>query len=63
MPTLVSGGVKFLLAFPFTYHFANGLRHLVWDLGKGFTKPVLTKTEAATWIVSVLSSLFLAFGL
>jgi succinate dehydrogenase (ubiquinone) cytochrome b560 subunit len=27
---------KFILAFPFIFHFANGIRHLVWDMGKGF---------------------------
>jgi len=27
---------KFILAFPFMFHFANGIRHLAWDLGKGF---------------------------
>ncbi|KAF4526043.1 hypothetical protein B566_EDAN000837 [Ephemera danica] len=26
---------KFLIAFPFTYHLCNGVRHLMWDLGKG----------------------------
>lgn len=25
---------KFILAFPFSYHFCNGIRHLIWDLGK-----------------------------
>ena len=29
-------GVKFILAFPFFFHFANGIRHLAWDLGAGF---------------------------
>ncbi|NIW23195.1 MAG: succinate dehydrogenase, cytochrome b556 subunit, partial [Gammaproteobacteria bacterium] len=25
-------------AFCFFYHFANGIRHLIWDLGRGFEK-------------------------
>lgn len=25
---------KLILAFPFTFHFFNGIRHLVWDLGQ-----------------------------
>lgn len=24
---------KFCVAFPFSYHFLNGIRHLVWDVG------------------------------
>ncbi|KAF2879175.1 hypothetical protein ILUMI_26993 [Ignelater luminosus] len=24
---------KFIIAFPFCYHFCNGIRHLLWDLG------------------------------
>lgn len=26
---------KFVLAYPFTYHLTNGIRHLFWDTGKG----------------------------
>ncbi|XP_023022095.1 succinate dehydrogenase cytochrome b560 subunit, mitochondrial [Leptinotarsa decemlineata] len=26
--------LKFLLAFPLTYHFWNGIRHLLWDTGR-----------------------------
>ncbi|XP_018560965.1 succinate dehydrogenase cytochrome b560 subunit, mitochondrial [Anoplophora glabripennis] len=29
--------LKFLLAFPLTYHFWNGIRHLLWDTGKFLT--------------------------
>lgn len=29
---LISFG-KFSLAFPMAYHFWNGIRHLIWDLG------------------------------
>ncbi|XP_055703769.1 succinate dehydrogenase cytochrome b560 subunit, mitochondrial-like isoform X1 [Phlebotomus papatasi] len=31
-PTLMAA--KFILAYPFTYHLANGMRHLLWDTGK-----------------------------
>ncbi|KAH1022614.1 hypothetical protein HUJ04_011992 [Dendroctonus ponderosae] len=29
--------LKFLIAFPLTYHFWNGIRHLIWDTGKFLT--------------------------
>lgn len=40
-------------AFCFYYHFANGLRHLYWDFGKGYD---LATTYKTGWRV-VLSSL------
>ncbi|KAG5890425.1 hypothetical protein JTB14_017644 [Gonioctena quinquepunctata] len=30
----VISAMKFVLAFPLTYHFWNGIRHLLWDTGK-----------------------------
>lgn len=63
MPAAVNGAIKFALGFPFAYHFINGIRHLVFDMGKGFAKPTIVKTEIATWAASVVGGLFLAFGL
>ena len=63
LPFAVKGGVKFALGFPFAFHFINGLRHLAFDLGKGFAKPTIKKAETALWISSILSGLYLAFGL
>jgi len=37
MPDAVKIAGKTLLAFPFTFHFWNGLRHLSWDTGKFLT--------------------------
>jgi succinate dehydrogenase (ubiquinone) cytochrome b560 subunit len=48
---------KFALAWPFMFHFANGLRHLAWDLGKGFENKEVTATG---WTVVGLSTLFAA---
>lgn len=31
-PTLIAA--KFTLAYPFTFHLTNGIRHLFWDTGK-----------------------------
>ncbi|KAL8588753.1 hypothetical protein ACOMHN_042095 [Nucella lapillus] len=35
---------KLILAFPVTYHFLNGIRHLAWDAGKGFGLETLYKS-------------------
>lgn len=32
----------------FYYHLGNGIRHLFWDIGKGYTLPVMTATG---WLV------------
>lgn len=33
--------LKFMVAFPFTYHYFNGIRHLIWDTGSFLSiKPV-----------------------
>jgi len=47
-------GKLVLVAFTWAllYHFCNGIRHLVWDLGKGLDMPTAEKTG---WAVIVLS--------
>ena len=44
-------------SFAFFYHFANGIRHLVWDTGRGFEKQQAT---ASAWFVIVLSVMLTA---
>ena len=39
-------------SFAFFYHFANGVRHLVWDTGRGFEKH---QANASAWLVLLLS--------
>lgn len=34
--------------FAFYYHFGNGIRHLFWDIGKGFALPVMALSG---WLV------------
>lgn len=50
-------GLLFLLAwtFSFFYHLSNGIRHLLWDMGVGYT---LSTVRITGWIV-VLNSIFL----
>ena len=37
-------------SFSFFYHLCNGVRHLVWDVGRGFEKH---QANASSWIVIV----------
>jgi succinate dehydrogenase (ubiquinone) cytochrome b560 subunit len=63
LPFVLKGGIKFFLGFPFAFHFINGIRHLTYDLGKGFAKSTISLTERSILAASVLGGLFLAFGL
>lgn len=51
MECLASIPAKILLigwTIAFYYHFANGIRHLFWDMGKGFS---LSATTKSGWLV------------
>nr|XP_056709171.1 succinate dehydrogenase cytochrome b560 subunit, mitochondrial [Euleptes europaea] len=51
---------KFALAFPLTYHTWNGIRHLAWDLGKGFKIPQVYQSGVLVLVLTVLSSMGIA---
>jgi succinate dehydrogenase / fumarate reductase cytochrome b subunit len=53
-----------LLLVSFCYHLANGVRHLVWDMGKGLERHQARASGRAVVIFTVLASavvLYLAF--
>ncbi|XP_020902666.1 succinate dehydrogenase cytochrome b560 subunit, mitochondrial [Exaiptasia diaphana] len=52
---------KALLAFPVTYHGINGIRHLCWDMGKGFEWSTLIKTGSVVAVSAVASAIALAY--
>lgn len=43
----------FLWLLSFVFHALNGIRHLVWDVGYGFEKPV---ARASGWAVCILTA-------
>ncbi|CAC9894236.1 unnamed protein product [Aureobasidium pullulans] len=51
---------KLVASFPFTYHSFNGLRHLMWDMGKGITNKQVQVTGWSVVGLSVFTSLVLA---
>ncbi|TFB04246.1 Succinate dehydrogenase cytochrome B [Trichoderma ghanense] len=63
LPFAVKGAIKFGLAFPFTFHFINGIKHLIYDLGVGFAKKDILLGEKLLWISSFIGGGYLAFGL
>jgi len=41
----------------FFFHFANGVRHLFWDIGTGYTLPVMHKSGVAVVVFTIAASL------
>ncbi|KAI9884115.1 MAG: hypothetical protein M1823_004086 [Watsoniomyces obsoletus] len=60
LPLLAKVVVKLGLAFPFTYHSLNGVRHLMWDLGLQMRNAQVAKTGWAVVGLSVVLSMVLA---
>ncbi|RZC40806.1 succinate dehydrogenase cytochrome b560 subunit, mitochondrial, partial [Asbolus verrucosus] len=60
----VGGGAlfvgKFILAFPFCYHFWNGIRHLMWDLGRFLTMKEVYATGYVMLALTVASTIALS---
>jgi succinate dehydrogenase / fumarate reductase cytochrome b subunit len=52
MSTLVGRLLLIGWSFAFFYHFANGVRHFVWDTGRGFE---MHQANASAWFVLTLS--------
>ncbi|MBY8976214.1 succinate dehydrogenase, cytochrome b556 subunit [Rhodobacteraceae bacterium NNCM2] len=46
-------------AWALCYHFANGIRHLIWDVGLGFDLDLVTKSGIAAAGASVLLTLLI----
>ncbi|XP_039550992.1 succinate dehydrogenase cytochrome b560 subunit, mitochondrial [Pimephales promelas] len=51
---------KFALAFPVAFHTFNGVRHLIWDVGKGFKLPEVYRSGYVVIALTVLASIGLA---
>jgi succinate dehydrogenase / fumarate reductase cytochrome b subunit len=42
-------------SFAFFFHLANGVRHLIWDMGYGFDKQ---QAQTSSWVVIVFALVF-----
>ena len=58
-------GILILLAclFALIYHLFNGIRHMVWDLGKGFDLPTIYASGLFVAIMAVLTTATIAWVL
>lgn len=57
LPLAVKGGLKFLIAWPFAFHSWNGVRHLIFDVGKGFSKKSIFYTGWGFWGLGLATAL------
>ncbi|KAL8711442.1 MAG: hypothetical protein Q9220_004100 [cf. Caloplaca sp. 1 TL-2023] len=60
LPMVVKGGLKFLVAVPFTFHSFNGVRHLMWDSGREFANKSVVRSGWVVVGLTVVSSTGLA---
>lgn len=65
LPPFVQDSIRFIMAFPFTFHFFNGLKQLTYDVNTGavYSKSTIKKADYYLWAVTVLVSSWVAFGL
>ncbi|KAI1360878.1 succinate dehydrogenase cytochrome b subunit [Xylaria arbuscula] len=49
LPLAAKGALKATMAWPFVFHLMNSSRHLVWDLAKGYTRPVIHAGNMIVW--------------
>lgn len=49
-------------AFSFSYHFLNGIRHLVWDTGRGFDPKVSRRSGYSVLVAATLVTALLCFA-
>ncbi|MES2677884.1 MAG: succinate dehydrogenase, cytochrome b556 subunit [Pseudomonadota bacterium] len=48
-------------SFSLYYHMCNGIRHLFWDIGKGFDKKIATRNGILVLIISALMTIASAY--
>ncbi|KAG0002880.1 cytochrome b subunit of succinate dehydrogenase, Sdh3p [Entomortierella chlamydospora] len=61
LPVAAKVAGKFIVAYPFTYHAFNGVRHLIWDTASKLTLKGVYSTGYTVLGLSTVSALALAF--
>ena len=60
-PAAAKIALKSFFAFPMFFHSFNGVRHLLWDIGVGFTNQQVIRTGWSVIGVTVVTSLYYVF--
>jgi succinate dehydrogenase (ubiquinone) cytochrome b560 subunit len=62
LPFVVKAGLKTVVGGTFVFHLLNGLRHLSWDVGVGFSKSHIWKSTWAIWGLTAVGGLYLGLA-
>ena len=60
LPAAAKVGAKLAVAWPVFFHSFNGIRHLVWDTGRGLSNKAVMRSGWAVIGLSTLVSLYFA---
>ncbi|KAF1363600.1 mitochondrial succinate dehydrogenase cytochrome b560 subunit C [Lizonia empirigonia] len=60
-PAAAKIALKSFFAFPMFFHSFNGVRHLLWDIGVGFTNQQVIRTGWSVVGLTVVTSLYYVF--
>lgn len=52
-----------LISFSCSYHFFNGIRHVIWDMGYALTLNAVTKTGYGVLLFTLLSTLYFSWNI
>jgi succinate dehydrogenase / fumarate reductase cytochrome b subunit len=55
--SIIGQALLFFWSFALFYHLCNGIRHMFWDMGKGFELRTVTISGIAVLVVSLSSTL------
>lgn len=61
LPLVVKYTAKAAIAYPFVFHFCNGIRHFIWDAGKEFTIKGIYRTGYTVLGAAGLLGTYLTF--
>lgn len=62
LSTLSKTSMKFGLAYPFVFHFVNGIKQLAYDMGYGWSRRMIIASNVWPWIVSFIGAALLTFS-
>ncbi|KAI1313187.1 succinate dehydrogenase cytochrome b subunit [Xylaria venustula] len=61
LPVAAKGALKVAFTWPLVFHLVNGSRHLVWDLAKGYQRPLIHAGNIAVWSGSLVAALGISY--
>ena len=51
--------IIFFWTFALIYHLCNGIRHMIWDVGKGYSLPEIYRSGKLVVVIACLLTIFI----